>query len=134
MDSRIIAVVERIMRSEKRKVHLGSLKSLSFQGYRMKSQPNLNICEPDLARNMKYAALQKAQDGDLLLIFGDDITRCWKQIIGFNPENQKIKTPSNDTMVSSVIIDEDEKDLIQSMDLIKDERGVRLERIEEDND
>jgi len=79
-------------------------------------------------------ALQQAQDGDLLLIFGDDITRCWKQIIGFNPENQKTKTPSNDTMVSSVIIDEDEKELIQTMDLIKDERGVRLARVEEDND
>ena len=80
------------------------------------------------------AALQKCQDGDLLLIFGDDITRCWKQIIGFNPENQQSKTPSNDTMTSSVIIDEDEKELIQSMDLIKDDRGVRLARIEEDND
>ena len=80
------------------------------------------------------AALQKAQDGDLLLIFGDDITRCWKQIIGFNPENQQTKASSNDTMTSSVIIDEDEKELIQSMDLIKDERGVRLARVEEDND
>ncbi|MFK8011383.1 MAG: cyanophycin synthetase [Marinicellaceae bacterium] len=80
------------------------------------------------------SALQQAQDGDLLLIFGDDITRCWKQIIGFNPENQKTKAPSNDTMVSSVIIDEDEKELIQNMDLIKDDRGVRLARVEEDND
>ncbi len=79
-------------------------------------------------------ALQNAQEGDLLLIFGDDITRSWKQIIGFNPENQKPSEPSNDTHISSVIIDENEKDLIESMDLIKDERGVRLARIEEDGD
>jgi cyanophycin synthetase len=79
-------------------------------------------------------ALLEAQDGDLLLIFGDDITRCWKQIIGFNPENQKPNVLSNDTLVSSVIINEDEKEFIESMDLIKDERGVRLARVEEGGD
>ncbi|MCF6319018.1 MAG: cyanophycin synthetase [Proteobacteria bacterium] len=79
-------------------------------------------------------ALQQAQEGDLVLIFGDDITRSWKQIIGFNPENQKPSEPSNDTHVSSVIINQDEKEFIESMDLIKDERGVRLARIEEDGD
>jgi cyanophycin synthetase len=79
-------------------------------------------------------ALQDAQEGDLLLIFGDDITRCWKQIIGFNPENQKPNIASNDVLVSSVIINEDEKVFIETMDLIKDERGVRLARIEEDGD
>lgn len=78
--------------------------------------------------------LQDAQDGDLLLIFGDDITRCWKQIIGFNPENQKSNAASNDTLVSSVIINEDEKEFIDSMDLIKDERGVRLARVDESGD
>jgi cyanophycin synthetase len=79
-------------------------------------------------------ALQTAQEGDLLLIFGDDITRCWKQIIGFNPENQKPSLASNDTHVSSVIINENEKEFIEAMDLIKDDRGVRLARIEEDGD
>jgi cyanophycin synthetase len=78
--------------------------------------------------------LQEAQEGDLLLIFGDDITRCWKQIIGFNPENQKPNIASNETLVSSVIINEDEKEFIESMDLIKDERGVRLARTEEGGD
>ncbi len=79
-------------------------------------------------------ALQQAQEGDLVLIFGDDITRSWKQIIGFNTENQKPSEPSNDTHISSVIINQDEKEFIESMDLIKDERGVRLARIEEDGD
>jgi len=78
--------------------------------------------------------LQEAKDGDLLLIFGDDITRCWKQIINFNPENQKPSQANNNMMVSSVIINEDEKEFIESMDLIKDERGVRLARVEEGGD
>ncbi|MBL4659297.1 MAG: cyanophycin synthetase [Alcanivoracaceae bacterium] len=80
-------------------------------------------------------ALQTAQDDDLLLIFGDNITRCWKQIIHFNPENQKSNNITNDTVVSNVIVneDKDEKDLIESMQLIKDERGVRLARTEEND-
>ena len=32
------------------------------------------------------AALREAEPGDLLLIFGDAITRSWKQIIQFHPE------------------------------------------------
>jgi cyanophycin synthetase len=79
-------------------------------------------------------ALKFAKEGDLLLIFGDQITRCWKQIISFNSENQKSNSPSNDNIVSSVIVDEDENEIIKSMDLIKDERGVRLARVDEDSD
>ena len=78
-------------------------------------------------------ALQTALEGDLLLIFGDNITRCWKQIIHFSPENQKSSHVKNDLAVSNVIIDEDEKELIDSMQLIKDERGVRLARTEEND-
>ena len=32
------------------------------------------------------AALREAEPGDLLLIFGDAITRSWKQVIQFRPE------------------------------------------------
>ncbi|VAW40796.1 Cyanophycin synthase [hydrothermal vent metagenome] len=78
--------------------------------------------------------LQTAQEGDLLLIFGDNITRCWKQIIHFNKENQKSNQPKGDTAVSNVIADtnshDNEKDFAV-MQLIKDERGVRLARTEE---
>ena len=77
--------------------------------------------------------LQTAQEGDLLLIFGDNITRTWKQIIHFNPENQKASESASDHMVSNVIINGDEKELIESMQLIKDERGVRLARQEEND-
>jgi len=55
-------------------------------------------------------------------------------IINFNPENQKPSQANNNMMVSSVIINEDEKEFIESMDLIKDERGVRLARVEEGGD
>ncbi len=80
------------------------------------------------------SSLSNAQEGDLVLIFGDDITRCWKQIISYNPENQKSKIKTIDSHVTSVILDNDEQDMIKTMDLIKDERGVRLARIEEDSD
>ncbi|MBE9549712.1 MAG: cyanophycin synthetase [Proteobacteria bacterium] len=78
-------------------------------------------------------ALNLAEEGDLLLIFGDDIVRCWKQIIGFNKDNQKSRKVSSENSVSNVITDEDESGLIDSMQLIKDERGVRLARPEEND-
>ncbi|MEM1116635.1 MAG: cyanophycin synthetase [Bacteroidota bacterium] len=37
---------------------------------------------PDEAEAVDYA-LSLATDGDLLVVFGDDITRCWKQIVHF---------------------------------------------------
>ncbi len=81
------------------------------------------------------AALASAQEGDLLLIFGDEITRCWKQIIHFNKENQRSSKSNNiaNSSNSNVILDEDEKAFLSSVDLIKDEKGVRLARAEEND-
>ncbi len=79
-------------------------------------------------------SLRAANEGDLLLIFGDAITRCWKQIIHFNKKNQrssKSESQSNDN--SNVILDEDEKAFLASVDLIKDDKGVRLARAEEND-
>ena len=45
---------------------------------------------------MIYAALKLAQPGDLLVIFGDNITRAWKQIIYF--KKAEGQTPSSYTM------------------------------------
>jgi cyanophycin synthetase len=78
-------------------------------------------------------ALTVAKDDDLVLIFGDNITRCWKQIIHFNPENQKSNESTTENVVSNVIVEEENNDL-DSMQLIKDDRGVRLARIEEEGD
>ncbi len=81
------------------------------------------------------SALRTAEEGDLLLIFGDNITRCWKQITHFNKENQKPSQTGSptETANSNVILNEDEKAFLESMSLIKDEKGVRLARAEEND-
>jgi cyanophycin synthetase len=81
------------------------------------------------------AALNMAKEGDLLLVFGDAITRCWKQIIHFNKEAQKSsksKTPQAN-LNSNVILEQEEKSYLKSADLITDEKGVRLARVEEND-
>ena len=77
--------------------------------------------------------LNMAQGGDLLVVFGDDSARCWKQIIYFNqdkqpeqeasPQQAAIETPQ----IEDIVIDDET--------LIRDERGVRLARgQDEDSD
>jgi len=70
--------------------------------------------------------LAMAREGDLLVIFGDDSARCWKQIIYFRKGEreaaaaQPARTPSAQA---------DFEDLFGAADtLIRDERGVRLAR------
>jgi cyanophycin synthetase len=77
------------------------------------------------------AALEQAAQGDLLVIFGDDTTRCWKQIIYFNsdgeaPEAAPVASPAEPAF----------EDMFEGdQNLIRDERGVRLAReISEDAD
>ncbi len=68
--------------------------------------------------------LNMAQEGDLLVVFGDDSVRCWKQIIYFRSENEP--------EIVATLPDEEEVALDDLMDdgdtLIRDERGVRLAR------
>ncbi|MEM9533325.1 MAG: cyanophycin synthetase [Pseudomonadota bacterium] len=73
------------------------------------------------------AGLTRAAQGDLLVVFGDNITRCWKQIIHFEPSGTdpapvtpKLVTPSN------VTVDEAAFEMDAEDRLIRDERGVRL--------
>ena len=77
--------------------------------------------------------LRLAIPDDLLVIFGDEITRCWKQIINFNPQekgaSQKasaVKKPDTDFPQNDDFV------LDQSQRLIRDERGVRLAKEEAD--
>ncbi|MEM6639929.1 MAG: cyanophycin synthetase [Pseudomonadota bacterium] len=72
-------------------------------------------------------ALSIAKEGDLVTIFGDDVHRCWKQIIYFKPSGDARKPvepvpPKVSNIQSNVgafrLSDQDE--------LITDERGVRL--------
>ena len=79
------------------------------------------------------AALEQAAQGDLLVIFGDDTTRCWKQIIYFNSDGETSETEATPGTSPADTTFEDMFDSDQN--LIRDERGVRLAReISEDAD
>jgi cyanophycin synthetase len=78
-------------------------------------------------------ALNMAEEGDLVMIFGDDSVRCWKQIIYF--KNDDAREPE-----ATPLLDETEvlglNDLVGDGELlIRDERGVRLARsVDEESD
>lgn len=72
------------------------------------------------------AGLGMAAPGDLLVIFGDDTTRCWKQIIYFNAPGDQPKPKGASATRQPVATFEDMFDTDQT--LIRDERGVRLAR------
>ena len=79
-------------------------------------------------------ALNDAEEGDLLVITADDLTRTWKQIINFNTSetSEKATIPGTKVFVQEkakrFVLDQDEE-------LIIDERGVRLASSEpEDSD
>ncbi len=70
--------------------------------------------------------LNIAQDGDLLMVFGDNSARCWKQIIYFQSDD----APVEDTQAAPATPSPEETaDIIgEGETLIRDERGVRLAR------
>ena len=76
-------------------------------------------------------ALEMAEPGDLVLVLGDNIKRSWKQIIYFNSEARgeegAKKTPISVEMpeVAGFAFDAD-------VEIISDERGVRIAREEGD--
>ena len=77
------------------------------------------------------AALREADPGDLVLIFGDSITRTWKQIIQFRPEaapprGERRKVPRPEPVLAAVApVLED-----QRREFVRDSRGVRIAREE----
>ena len=77
------------------------------------------------------AALRMAEEGDLVLTLGDAIQRCWKQIIYFSPEQ---KTVERTEPVKKVKPPEDLPffELDSDVELIIDERGVRIAREADD--
>ena len=84
---------------------------------------------PDEEEAVAYI-LTRAQRGDLVLVFGDKISRCWKQIIRFKELCDDSSTSAGD--VASTSLDGGVKvdlELLKLDDgLISDERGVRLPR------
>lgn len=76
-------------------------------------------------------ALESAAAGDLILVLADNIKRTWKQIIYFNSEahTEEISKKSPSTVA---LPETDGFTLDESLQIISDERGVRIAREEGD--
>jgi len=79
-------------------------------------------------------ALKMAQEGDLVVIFVDDVGRSWNQVIHYEADAQTTSAAADSKPVNSFVEEDPEAfSLDAGARLIKDERGVRLAR-EEEND
>ena len=83
------------------------------------------------------AALNSCHPGDLLIVLGDNITRCWKQIVHFNnatevPEEGS-SAPSQDYPEKLFAPVESKFELQEGQRIVQDDRGVHIvvERDEE---
>jgi cyanophycin synthetase len=75
-------------------------------------------------------ALEMALPGDLLLIFGDIPSRCWKQIVHFTPVGGAEESQPTEAHQATAELPSFE--LAEGLKLLRDERGVRIAR--EDSD
>ena len=73
-------------------------------------------------------ALRLAEPGDLLVIFGDDITRCWKQIVQFDGSaaGDGVATPDAPALSRPEPTPAPAFELQEGQRLVRDDRGVRL--------
>ena len=76
-------------------------------------------------------ALEMAQPDDLILMLGDSVKRTWKQIIYFN-SGTRAESGGNTSSASVDLPQFDEFDLASDVEIISDERGVRIAREEGD--
>ncbi|WDS36180.1 cyanophycin synthetase [Pseudoxanthomonas sp.] len=81
------------------------------------------------------AALHMGQPGDLLLIFADALARTWKQITKFKPvgDAARVSAPVIETPITQ---DQDIDDTLAAMleGMVRDERGLVFERVDEQSD
>ncbi|MBT8114670.1 MAG: hypothetical protein KJP04_04790, partial [Arenicella sp.] len=80
--------------------------------------------------------LEDCSRGDLLVILGDEITRCWKQIVHFNEDREKAppsEPPSQDFPEKLYEPVEQKFELEEGQSIVHDDRGVRLV-VERDED
>lgn len=86
--------------------------------------------------------METSEEGDLLLIFGDDISRSWKQIVNFDPSGEELtngeatadevgSVASEPAISATRSIEEETFTLQQGQRLVRDKRGVRLVQDEE---
>ena len=79
------------------------------------------------------ATLKMAQAGDLVIIFGDNSARCWKQIIYFNAPNKGAEPATAPVVTHAPSPFEDIGN--SEISMVRDGRGVRLARTDvEDGD
>jgi cyanophycin synthetase len=76
-------------------------------------------------------ALEMAASGDLVLILGDNIKRTWKQVIYFN-SGTKVEDSGRKSTVSMDLPETDGFAFDGDVEIISDERGVRIAREEGD--
>ena len=76
------------------------------------------------------AALKMAKPGDLVVVFGDTIKRTWTQIIYFSSERGSEENTKTSTFKLPSLADQ--FSLGEDVQLIRDERGVRIAREESD--
>jgi cyanophycin synthetase len=76
-------------------------------------------------------ALEIAESGDLILVFGDNIKRTWKQIIYFN-SGARAEDSGKKTVAVMDLPDTEGFSLDGDLEIISDERGVRIARDEGD--
>jgi cyanophycin synthetase len=72
------------------------------------------------------ASLEMAQPGDLVIIFGDNSPRCWKQIIYFNAADKGESAASNLSSAPTMVAFEEI--IASDLNVLRDARGVRLAR------
>ncbi|MCH7538335.1 MAG: cyanophycin synthetase [Proteobacteria bacterium] len=75
--------------------------------------------------------LESASSGDLVLVLGDNIKRTWKQIIYFN-SSAKVEDSGRKTTAVMDLPDTGDFSLDADLEIISDERGVRIARDEGD--
>jgi len=76
-------------------------------------------------------ALEIAESGDLVLILGDNVKRTWKQIIYFN-SGAHVEETGTRTPVTIELPETEEFTFDDDIEIISDERGVRIAREEAD--
>lgn len=78
-------------------------------------------------------ALEAAQPNDLVLVLGDNVKRTWKQIIYFNSEAHSESVERKPTTMVD-LPDIAGFSLDDGIEIISDERGVRIARDDEESD
>ena len=80
-------------------------------------------------------ALGMAREGDLVMLFGDNIERCWAQVAGHQADEGEAVVRDVDKPIQSFVEEDPEAfTLDPGSELIRDDRGVRIARIDEESD